>query len=169
MKANSERKITILDGMILVAATAAGLAVARLDLDYYGRSPLTAWVWAVGPASCLFAAWSVALLGLRLRQPRPRLIQLARQPGFVACVVTVVAMGVGSAWALLKLRSLDVSWMPFHLYWTDAVFWVRQAVAGAWLALIIGRLWRPKPSWIDRSGRLVGAYWVVCFVLGHLS
>ena len=90
-------------------------------------------MWTLGPLSCVFAAWSVALLVLGLRGPRPRLVRLARQPGFVACLVTVVAMIIGGAWALLKLRSLDVGWMPFHLYWTDAVYWVPQAVAGAWL------------------------------------
>src|SRR4051812_11370433 len=142
MKANADRKITILDGMILVAATAAGLAVARWDLDHFRRSPLAVGMWTLGPLSCVFAAWSVALLGLGLRGPRPRLVRLARQPGFVACLVTVVAMMIGGAWALLKLRSLDVGWMPFHLYWTDAVYWVPQAVAGAWLAMIMGRLWR---------------------------
>ena len=35
------------------------------------------------------------------------------------------------------------------------------AIAACWLVLIVGRRWRPEPSWIDRCGRALGAYWIL--------
>jgi hypothetical protein len=34
------------------------------------------------------------------------------------------------------------------------------AVIVAWSVLWANRRWRPEPSWIDRTGRLLGVYWV---------
>ena len=39
------------------------------------------------------------------------------------------------------------------------------AVAAAWLTLMIGRRWRPEPSWVDRSGRLIGSFWLLMIPL----
>jgi hypothetical protein len=35
------------------------------------------------------------------------------------------------------------------------------AVAVAWLMLGIGGRWRPERSWVDRSGRALGALWLM--------
>jgi hypothetical protein len=35
------------------------------------------------------------------------------------------------------------------------------AVAAAWLTLAIGRRWRPEPTWVDRSGRAIGFFWLL--------
>ena len=34
------------------------------------------------------------------------------------------------------------------------------AVFVAWSVRWANRRWCPEPSWLDRSGRLVGAYWI---------
>jgi hypothetical protein len=30
----------------------------------------------------------------------------------------------------------------------------------AWLVLVLNNMWRPEPSWVDRLGRAMGAFWV---------
>ena len=39
------------------------------------------------------------------------------------------------------------------------------AVGGAWLVLLLAGWWKPKPSWIDRSGRILGILWVVPYLV----
>jgi hypothetical protein len=41
------------------------------------------------------------------------------------------------------------------------------AVLGSWAALVLNGRWRPKPSWIDRSGRAIGATWIGAVVLSR--
>jgi len=45
--------------------------------------------------------------------------------------------------------------------------YVAAAVAGAWLVLILAGRWRPGPSWIDRSGRVMGVLWVAPYLVYH--
>jgi hypothetical protein len=42
------------------------------------------------------------------------------------------------------------------------------AVVGAWLALIVTRRWRAERGGIDRIGRLIGACWLIEFVLAEM-
>ena len=42
---------------------------------------------------------------------------------------------------------------------------VGLTVAMGWLILSLGHRWRPEPSWIDRAGRIVGAYWLLMIVV----
>ena len=34
------------------------------------------------------------------------------------------------------------------------------AVACVWIVLWLSGVWRAEPSWIDRTGRVLGIYWV---------
>src|SRR4051794_4601114 len=96
MTDSNRRRFTVTDGMVLIAATAVGLAsaraLARLDETTFG--PDRIWSDAVGSAYsvafCLCLAWSFALPLLRLRQPRPRFRDLFRQHGFAACVAVAL-------------------------------------------------------------------------------
>jgi hypothetical protein len=103
------RPFTVLDAMILVAATAGGIAVIRPGAQHFGQesdvvsrfeflasyfSPsrtlhsywevFDAISWIIRGFQPLLLAWTVAFLILRLRKPRPIGPRLARQPGFVA-------------------------------------------------------------------------------------
>lgn len=116
MQTAPQRKFTILDAMVLVAATALGLAWWRLlgpegYFHYYiGHGTLLTEISTVGPGRWSVAGWwwrrllnlpmafypvlvtsTLALLGLRLASPRPRFRRLARQPGFAACVAVMLA------------------------------------------------------------------------------
>ena len=34
------------------------------------------------------------------------------------------------------------------------------AVGSVWAVLALDRRWRPEPGWLDRLGRILGAYWL---------
>jgi predicted transporter len=37
-------------------------------------------------------------------------------------------------------------------------------VVATWSMMALDRRWRPEPSWIDRTGRLIGIYWITAGV-----
>src|SRR4051812_7152215 len=85
MRVVADRRFTIGDAMILVAAAALGMAWNK-DAGVNGtlawpgpRSPLLNTVanWAQRPMLVLVLGWAV----LRLRRPRPAFRRLIRQPG----------------------------------------------------------------------------------------
>jgi hypothetical protein len=39
------------------------------------------------------------------------------------------------------------------------------AVLAWWIATALACRWRPEPSWIDRSGRVVGFLWIALLIL----
>jgi len=93
MHSSSTRKCTLFDAMILVAATAAGMALLRMFLAegrffqgafFQGR--FTSYVLSgIEAAFPFLMTWTFALVILGLRQPRPRIRRLVRQPGIAAC------------------------------------------------------------------------------------
>ncbi len=102
--ARRPRRFTLADAIVLVAATAAGMALVREwvrmasptpPLFRYdtgpmprgplcGLAPLVRWVVLGWP---IVAMWTFALVVLRLRRPRPRRQRLFAPPGVAACVV----------------------------------------------------------------------------------
>jgi hypothetical protein len=39
----------------------------------------------------------------------------------------------------------------------------------AWTTLALARCWQPEPSWIDRSGRVLGVVWIIAFVADRFA
>ena len=83
------RRLTVLDGMIMVAAFAGWIALSRL------------WVRELATqTTVLLAGWALStlipstfgVLAMNLRHPRPWLWVLARQPGPVACGTAAVML-----------------------------------------------------------------------------
>ena len=168
MKPSKDRNLNVLDGMILVAATAVGIGLVPRDLGDKLSHAITDqdvnlilhWL-TVGIVPTWFA-WTVAVLAIRLRRPRARLSRLAGQPGFVAGIAAVAVGSVVLSFALISeallgwiggsiLRPITFVRLPDHL---------APAVAGAWLTLVVGRRWRPDSGLIDRLGRMLGAGWI---------
>src|SRR5262245_43365482 len=84
-RARGCRPLALLDGMALVAATACGLALSRsLSAHPAFRLPRP-----IAQELSLLATWTLTLLALRLRGPRPGFRRLMRQPGMVASSVVV--------------------------------------------------------------------------------
>jgi hypothetical protein len=166
------RKLTLADIMLLVAATAIGLAFTR-SLGHLPPGSLH----QVALASPVLAAWSVAMLVLRLRQPRPRLSRLVKQPGAIACGLATLLVLTGGGILLVTAasgaapRGSRVGWGG--TYW--APWWagpmhrlsitIGAAIVGAWVSEALGRRRRPEASWIDRFGRVLGAGWVLYFLV----
>jgi hypothetical protein len=189
------RSFRISDGLVLVAATAFGLAGYRFwlsvtknglrDLWPTGNENESAlgglWHGAVGAipvSSILLLSWTTAVLVLRLRAPRPRLRRLWCQPGFLACAAAVFVfvwkcLGVGllAAAEVLTASPAQLSKISYGSLLSELLhamliyaFAPQANVGGAilllWLVTSASGRCRPEPSWVDRSGRMLGVVWV---------
>jgi hypothetical protein len=196
------RKFVLSDAIILITATAVGYSVFRA---YYGVT----WVywgppfgfatrflgWVNGLWSCLvlaspFAmAWTLAILALRLRRPRPRWRRLVRQPGFIAGLMAAIVLAIRLAgfatmyWRVHNDPGLAVPAIRLgrpkgcivagnmgllafdtdHFLGTLAM--IGLAVASTWMLMLLGGRWRPERSWIDRAGRALGWFWIATLPL----
>ncbi len=174
MAAPNRRRFTITDAMILVAGAAVGLSGMRAL--YAG------WLWPppaypghfgdwalVGPPTCVVAALAVTILLLNVRRPRPRWRRLVIRPGVIACAATVAGILLGWGHSLLFKtlvaggRSQSFTWVGGGFEWSAAARDVPEFVMGAWLALWLSGRWSPDPTWIDRTGRVVGVFWIAGF------
>ena len=174
------RRFTMLDAMILVAATAAGCALCRpvwtrTVQDFDGRA--TRYLYGGSMiAACFLTPLSLALLVFRSRSPRPSNRKLRRQPGLMACLVVMLAWaltGCLAAWEWVReiapWPQLAGPWRGSPMSLSEAIDFTTTTagwmVAAAWFALAVARAHRPEPSWIDRAGRIVGAGWIAIAVL----
>ncbi len=164
------RPFTIADTMILVVV-AALMAVSGRDLvpgfeaDFHemGRFGLVGEIqqWLVRPGLCVVVPLMLGTLAWRLRQPRQRLRRIARQPGYVACAAAAVSLIPG----MVSYAGIYYRPSYFQEPWFWLTHWTESTVVGAWLALAVSGRWRAEASWVDRLGRLLGAYWLLRILL----
>jgi hypothetical protein len=186
------RPFTVLDAMVLVAATAVGLAVMRSDPNsiLYRIAPairshvrpdehihvklylITGDILEFQP---LLLVWTYAALILRLRGPRPGIRRLARQPGFAALLTAVVCSAYawldGLTHGIWELANPDHKGHPLEdltgslsqLF--DGVWDLGAAVSAVWAFMALGQICRREPSWIDRLGRILGGGWIAATAL----
>ena len=135
MQANVPRKFTLLDAMVLIAATAVAFVLLRVLFARPGASLLDSFGYPIfGPlsqfasdlhmiVSPFVVTWSAALCILRMRRPRPRLSRVFRQPGISACSAILIA----SACFLIRCGVLSCYYFVRHgLSWADASGQLRQ-------------------------------------------
>ena len=175
----SSRPLTIVDWWILIALVGAWIVVTQAFLKNEGRfayailgtrpwvEELESWLplFLFGLAPRYIALSMVCLLAMRLRRPRPNLRSLSRQPGAVACAAAAAAMAAGGIIVLTLLLRVDESnFLQDHPEaehpWQIVVLRISVAVPAAWFILAWSGRWRSEPSWIDRTGRVLGAYWI---------
>src|SRR4051794_32475455 len=180
METPARRRLTLLDLLILIAATAAGLSLVRISLSGIAARPLargagaltTSYITAAQTyASCLLAAWSPALLALSLRGPRRAFRRVAREPGFIACAAATA--GVAALYSTVCLTQFamgKLSLEPASLSRIMGTFahHAPLMVAGAWLSLALGSRWRTESNWTGWAGRALGVGWIGLFLLGWL-
>ena len=175
----SPRPLTLLDAMILVAATASACPVIRwigkdfdpdeslpdLFLGLLAQGRFGAFGAVLAILSLPFAvAWTVAVIPLQLKRPRPARRRLARQPGWMAACSAVpgmmlLALGVGVIFLGWGRSSFYLDDLEFSLF-ALAPSLAGATVLGSWMTLIVGGRWRAEASWIDRLGRALGVYWL---------
>jgi hypothetical protein len=170
-----KRRLTILDAMALVAFSALALVAGRLLVPDLVASP-SSW----GSAILRVAFWvilgmTLALIPLRLCYPHPSIDRLSRQPGWLACSAVGLTVAIGTLQQVMSLGpTLTGATGPsfqriITLSFTEAVYALPNqaviAVAAAWGTLALASAWEPDGSWIDRSGRTFGAFWLAYPVL----
>jgi hypothetical protein len=178
-KKGSLRPLTIVDWWILIALVGTWIVVTQAFLKNEGKLALAVlgtrpWVddletwlpfFLLGLAPRYIALSMVSLLAMRLRRPRPNLRSLSRQPGAVACAAAAAAMAAGGVIVLMLMLCLDernsiVDHPEAQHPWQIVQSRIAVAVPAAWFILAWSGRWRSEPSWIDRLGRTLGAYWI---------
>ena len=187
------RLFNLMDAMVLVAATAAGLGIARGIQDALWRfTDASVNAGPIGPALLLAARWTVLaypclvaltvallLLLFRSQRFRPDLADLLNRPGATACGAAAMAIALGMVnLAVLILVVMARSGTPWNSKemieaFVDAVrlnIGVELGMPGlavtvAWSMLALSGRWRSEPNWLDRVGRSLGLVWVVLTVL----
>lgn len=166
-----QRRLTLVDTMVLIVAVAVGLALAGSCQQHLMQSVVLSF--AVGMTVIFTAlAVTVTLILLVFRQPRPR--HIGSRPGTVACCAVALALVfIVAEQASVWFRPLPtpLRWEPNYrainlVHNVMRVDFYGAAVAGAWLALILCGRWRPQPDWLDRTGRVLGFAWIVLPLLG---
>jgi len=177
MSREARRRFTLLDAMVLVAATAVGIALARGYLGAFGRTffgtpPIYGLhrFWAAGASPCL-TAWALALIGLRWPTPRRRRKRVIRQPGDAACMAT--AVGAASVAVLSSLTFYRMTNQGQQDVWAVMLAMnlspsVAAAVSAVWLMILLDGRWRPRADWIDAAGRVLGIGWLLLLLASQL-
>ncbi|MGP0069239.1 MAG: hypothetical protein ACLQGP_37270 [Isosphaeraceae bacterium] len=182
---SSGRRFRIVDGIILVAATAIAFAIYRqhdpvpsfTTFDGRWEQWLFEWMHRVVPFTAL---WSYAVFAIARRDQRTGRRARARHAGVVACYAATLALAVTSiissgfyiihtledAGRIPKILSHGTqshSPIPFASAPMEEI--IGASVLGAWTAMAAGRRWRVEASWIDRFGRLLGVSWIGLFLI----
>ena len=179
MLTSTRRRITLLDLLMLIAATAVGLTLLRISIKGMQDLPLARSAGALAAsritagqtyASCFLAPWSLALLALDLRGSRTSLQRAERGPGFIACAAATTGVALYLVACSIQFAMGRLSLSPAALWRITSAFVNSAAlmVAGAWLSLVLDSRWRAETNWIGWAGRVVGFGWIGCHLLTWL-
>jgi hypothetical protein len=153
------RRFSISDLMILIAAAALGTLILRSYIPGFTSQlafiptifpdPWGVWrahAWLHGPGSCFVVLWMAAMIVIRLRRPRPKVIRF--QPGFIACVAVMISLLPGLAWfAAIHHRPGFQRPQGFEQAWAITTEWTDTAVLVS-LARSNARNWAQPVRWI---------------------
>jgi hypothetical protein len=172
MPTSRDRRFTIIDAMILIAAVATGMAWRRAAGFPASRQLNLAVVerWTEGTVAFLTLTW----IGLRMRRPRPTFRHLIRQPGSAMCFASAAVM-----LATLFEGLVDIAFrLPnpkrfastnYYVGTIDRAFpsspYAGPAALGVLLILLASGRGRRGRGWIERMGQGLGAYWIFWLVV----
>jgi hypothetical protein len=177
------RRFSIGDGLILIAATAVGLAATRTLVKDVAPRPFRAAIemgrqrgsgveaaWALACVLTVFlvvpmlAAWTAGGLLVSLRRPRPPWRRLALRPGSMACLAAMATFPIASFLTYRAWMSRSGAIMAESYVFGSLAFGTAQAGAAVfwcWVGMDVAGRWGPKPTWPDRLGRALGVAWIV--------
>jgi hypothetical protein len=173
-KIRHTRPITLADSMILLAAVAGGLTMARAySLSVFENmrhaEAIRSLILLQALPTAIVSPLMVVLVPFGLLQPRPSRQRLARQPGYVACCAGTVGVALAVAEQVLFRNTSAVNVFTdartFLFFWASCTGAVEPIVIGAWLLLALSGRWRPEATWVDRLGRVIGAIWIFSLLL----
>jgi hypothetical protein len=164
------RPFTLGDSMILIAALALGLAIARPamamivdSIHTVAQSHFRTLAGAVQLGRVLIVVLVnflmfllPAFLIVRLKRPRPALRLMMDQPGFAGCAAVAAVVLVAIPLSLLAPSGAGQLFIE-----SAAQILLPGAVPLAWVWMIARSRWNPEPNWIDRLGRILGVLWMV--------
>ncbi len=172
-------RFTILDAMILVAATAAGIALLRAT--GFGVKELQIWMSRPGitagmrkfeliqyglsvPLPCL-TTWTFAFLILRATAtttPHAAAFPSAGDHRMQCGRSSSIHRSRMVPSPSLATRSRFIQLETVFVGYAQQVSF---SVAGAWLTLALSGRWKSETSWIDRLGRALGFAWIVTTII----
>jgi hypothetical protein len=164
------RRFSLLDVMVMIAATAIGLAFDRVvwlgTPLWNGTNPMTSrdlTLRAIALSVPVAAIWTIATVLLHLRHLRYPLRRMLRRPGMAASCAATVALVLGGGLAACTMEGASVGLEGALVFGCGLPVMAGSAVAAVWtLSMMVGR-YRPVADWLDRLGRLMGLYWVLSF------
>jgi hypothetical protein len=175
----STRPFTVFNELILIAALASAFVVSRSflnnEIDREIRILLNrSWTLIVfevlpilffGLVPRYVTLGMAALLAVGLHQRHPNRRRLSRQPGLVACAAATAAALAGGLIALSQnlFRERPIPEFDAH-DWPIMEARIGPAVMAAWAVLLVSGRWRSQPQWIDRTGRVFGAFWILLWL-----
>jgi hypothetical protein len=185
MREVPSRRFNLGDAMVMIAAITPSLVLIRIGVgfglfevgaltEFGGRpspSPLGRQLvefFNVG-GGCVLAGLVPGVLILGLYRAQPSWRDAARGPGLVTCFVAVAASILPILWfagaVLVESRSpYPVYSVAFNNLFGRWMYAAGPMILGAWITLAFLGHWRPKPTWADRGGCVLG----LCFVLIYL-
>jgi hypothetical protein len=165
MPRSTPRRLMMADLAILTAGVA--LSMGLLKKAWATLADFREWpgshVWGLHESQVLtsvFLGIASALVAARSVQPRPRWRSVFRQPGTMACLAILghmLIVIISFSWNLTRSSIFGSSRLLPEF---NRVLHANRScggwVAAVWLTLALSHAWRPEPSWIDRSGRVLG-------------
>jgi hypothetical protein len=178
----THRRFGLADAMILVAATAAGLSLYRIDpshrvyvfelphFDEKGWTRGNIWNmvgWACTTPLPMLVAWTPAVVALGLMGPRVGIRDSFRRPGLAACMAATLAIVMAiipyfamfTTFGISAARNRGLISSEYLIYALWKVVPLSIVVALAMVAL--SGSWRRGGNWVDRLGFAIALMWVV--------
>lgn len=182
----SSRRFVLRDGLLLVAATAVGLAVTRTylvqhktwwgmmqgnpvaqDASQAGYWTLTDFLTLQGAITCMSVVFCLTQLILRLRTAHAPAQSWATGVGTSACLAACTAFAAkltaSLCWWVTKVASGS---RPDGLFWWHQIIegiYTKQGVAvlAVWVVLSLGRASHRHWDWVELFGFLLGCVLVL--------
>ena len=168
------RRFTLADGMILVAASAIGIALIRVSQasgPIFDSNAAIEYLYASAWVPCL---WTASMVLVGVRGPCPGRRRLARSPGWMACLgasfgAMTLAVENGAFYGLSRIAWGPSMWSSDLGHWawlTTRALWAGPGlmVAATWMTLAVGGRWRPERIWTERVGLALGTYWLLLLI-----